>query len=270
VPYGSDVAWIAPTGTIHSLAATDQFGDYNQAYLSQPIDSWIRDNINKPRMKFAWGVNDTLNGRLMFGLSRSAVQSNDFMLVYDYRFQPGRWAYYNAYPSASLGYFVDGGGQHRRAYVGGTNGRIRRINMPMRSIDGSTAYTARVTTPYLNYGSSVRVKTIGAVGIVFTPTGDYNTTVGFSRDGKAQQTATVSMIGGDVLATAPAGATDFTLDSSVLGGALQVSRYTRVETGGEFRAIQYQITQGGAVQEMEVYDFSAHINAEGMALEALN
>lgn len=268
ITYGDDLLWQWSTGTIHSLKATNAFGDYNQAFLTFPIDNWLRENVNKSRLKFACAVNDPVNSRVLFGLSRNAVQYNDFMLSYDYRFKDppfdrGRWSYRTAYPASSLGFFVDNSAGERRVYVGGTNGRIRRIDGATKNIDGSTAYTAQVTTPTCTYGTPWQMKTMDGIGVGMTPQGDWTTTVGWSRDGMAQQTTTVSMQGGDVLGSS------FIMGSSVLGGLGYANRYAGMtEEGGEFRGVRYQLTQSGDDQGMEIYDIHAKYSRGAESIEA--
>lgn len=267
VPFGDDLAWLSPIGTFHSLKATNAFGDYTQAYLSQPINSWINVYLNKARLKYCWAVNDALNSRLLFGLSRAVTQYNDIILSYDYRFQDppyniGRWARRTAYNAASLGYFVEGGlGSERRVYVGGTDGYIRRIDELGRAVDGSTAYTAKVTLPTCTYGGAWKRKTLEAVGVSQSPKGNYTATLGWTRDGGTQQTTTLSMSGGATLGS------DFTWNQSPWGGFGFTHKYTTPEEGGEFRGIQYQLQKGTANQDMEVFDIHAKVSFGAESLE---
>lgn len=267
VPFGDDLAWVSPVGTFHSLKATSAYGDYNQAFLSQPIARWINTYLSKSRLKYCWAVNDTLNGRLLFALSRAVSQYNDLILSYDYRFQDppfntGRWALRTAHNAASLSYFVEGGlGSERRVYAGGTDGYLRRIDEIGRSVDGSTAYTAKVTLPTCTYGGAWKTKTLEGVGLSQTPKGNYTATLGWSRDGKAQQTTTLSMSGGDTLGS------DFTWGSSPWGGYAFTHKYMTPEEGGEFRGIQYQLQKGTANQDMEVFDIHAKVSFGGESLE---
>ena len=59
----------------------------------------------------------------------------------------------------------------------------------------------------------------------------------------------------------------FTLDTSALGGARYVNRYTTAgETGGEFRAIQYQVTNAVNSEDLEIHNIDAKysVGAESM------
>lgn len=266
VTYGDDLLWQWSTGSVHSLKATNAFGDYNQAFLTAPIDNWIRTYLNKSRLKFTWAVNDSVNSRVVFGTSRDCIQYNDIILTYDYRFKDapfdiGRWALRTNTTAASVGYFLEGGGGQRRVYVGATNGRIRRIDEIARTIDGSTAYTARATLPTCNYGSAWMKKTLEGLGINQVPKGNYNATIGWTRDGLTQQTTTASLSGGNVLGT------DFTWGSSVWGGNRYTSAFAGMtEDGGEFRGVQYQLSQGGSDQDMEVLDLHAKVIPGGESI----
>lgn len=56
---------------------------------------------------------------------------------------------------------------------------------------------------------------------------------------------------------------NFTLDSSALGGAQFLPIYAQLETGGEFRAIQYQLVENTISSDLEVHSIGAAINIGG-------
>lgn len=51
----------------------------------------------------------------------------------------------------------------------------------------------------------------------------------------------------------------FTLDTSTLAGAAFVSRFLQTETGGEFRDIQYQVSDNINNSDLEVHSIAAGI-----------
>ena len=256
-PYGDDVAFVWSTGTVHSLKATASYGDYNQAFLTQPIDTFIRNNINHSRTSASWLIDDIINSRLLLCTSYNAYQYNGLIMAYDYRFSPGRWSRWDAYNAQCLGYFIEGGAKDRRIYVGGTDGQIRRTNMPSRNIDGSGAISASAVLPTFTYGSSSEVKILNHLGLGVVPTGNYNANVYWSRDGKSQQSTTVSLQGGDTIGN------NWAPGVSTLGGLRYTNNYADAIDGDEFRGIQYQITNTSIDQEMEVHDLQATITFTG-------
>jgi len=59
----------------------------------------------------------------------------------------------------------------------------------------------------------------------------------------------------------------FTLDTSVLGGGTFVPRFIELETGGEFRAITYHLTDAVNESDLEVHNIGAAIKPSGWSTE---
>lgn len=265
--FKDDLGFVSQYGTIHSLQATAAYGDFNESALSRPIHKWIREHMNYNRLRYIWAVDDPMQGFVLFTMSIDASSQNNAILMMDYRDwpqRPVRWAYWPAYEAGSMNLFVDSNGL-RRILLGGNDGFVRRTNISARSIDGSTAIAAKVTTPHLNYGDPMVMKTIYRASVGIAPRGSYNLTFGWTRDDNAQQTQTVAQGGGDVLG--PASSDAFTLGTSTLAGAQFVDRYMELEEGGEFRSIQYQVTQSGVNEDLELHSISASIKSGAVSTE---
>lgn len=264
--FADDIGFVSQYGSVHSLAATAAYGDFFEASLSRPINiNWIRDKLNYNRLRNIWAATDPISGLVYITASWESSSTNNKVLLMDFRSAPDiiRWSKINAYAAASLGTFVDTNGI-RRVLAGGNDGFVRRLNIADRSIDGTTALSYKVTTPFMNYGEPGTMKTTewGAIGIA--PKGNFNFTFGWTRDGAAQQTVTVAQGGTAVLGTAASN--QFTLDTSALGGSQYVDRFHQFnEQGGEFRSIQYQITDSANYQDIEVHSITA-----AMHIDALN
>lgn len=265
--FADDIGFVSQYGSVHSLAATAAYGDFFEAALSRPINKEIGNTLNYNRLRFIQAATDPLSGLVYLTASWNASSTNNVVIVMDFRAAPEviRWSRVPAYAFASLATFVDTNGV-RRVLGGDYAGFMRRLNIVDRSLDTATAYSYRVTTPHLNYGFPIVMKTLeqGSVGI--QPRGSFNFTFGWTRDSNAQQTLTLAQGGADVLG--PASANEFTLNTSALAG----SRYADVfhefgEQGGEFRSVQYQVTQGGLNQDMEVHSLSASITVGAESTE---
>jgi hypothetical protein len=265
--FADDIGFVSQYGSVHSLSATSAYGDFFEASLSRPINNgWIRDHLNYNRLRNVQTVTDPLSGLVFITGSWSGSTSNNKVMVMDFRSAPDviRWSKVNAYAAASLGLFVDSNGL-RRILAGGNDGFVRRLNVPDRSIDGATALSYKVTTPFLNYGDPMLMKTLerGAVG--FAPKGDFDITFGWTRDSNAQQTLSVDQEGADVLGTASDN--QFTLDTSTLGGAAFADTYFETEEGGEFRSIQYQLRNSGVNEDVEVHTITASVTPGALSTE---
>lgn len=265
--FGDDIGFVSQFGTVHALSSTSAYGDFFEAALSRPINKWILQNLNYNRLRYISAATDPLAGLVYITMSVNANSTNNVVLLMDFRGAPDviRWSRIPAYALGSLGLFVDTAGV-RRVLGGGNDGFVRRLNILDRSIDTATALSYNVKTPHLNYGAPILMKTLDALAVGIAPKGAFNFTLGWTRDNNAQQTTTVAQGGSDVLGTATAN--QFTLDTSTLAGAQFVDRFYEAEEGGEFRSIQYQITQSAVNEDIELHSISAAITPGAVSTEA--
>lgn len=266
--FADDIGFVSQYGSVHSLSATAAYGDFFEASLSRPINiGWIKAQLNYSRLRNVQAVTDPLSGLVFITGSWEGSTSNNRVLAMDFRNAPDviRWAKIKAYAAASLGLFVDTNGL-RRVLAGGNDGFVRRLNVSDRSIDGSTGLAYKITTPFMSYGDPMLMKTLHQGSIGIAPKGNFDFTFGWQRDGAAQQTLTVAQGGGDVLGTASSN--QFTLDTSTLAGALYVDRFHEFnEQGGEFRSVQFQITDPSNNQDIEVHSITATVHADAVNTE---
>ena len=264
--FGDDIGFVSQYGTVHSLSATASYGDFFESALSRPLNTWIRDHVNYNRLRYISAATDHLHGVVFITMSIDASSTNNVCLAMDYRSAPDiiRWSRIPAYAMGSLASFVDEGGL-RRVLGGGNDGYVNRLMYVDRSINGATALSYRVTTPFMSYGNPILMKTISDIGIGMAPKGNFNFTFGWTRDNNAQQTYAATQGGADVLGTASAN--QFTLDTSTLGGAQYVDRYYDLTEGGEFRSIQYDITQSAVNQDIELHSITATITPGTLSTE---
>ena len=264
--FRDDVGFLTPNGTVLSLSDTARYGDFEASSLSLPINEWIRDHLNFNRMRHIQAATDPSRGQVLFVVPIDANTNNNAILMMDYRFSPPRWAFWNAHSGGSIAPFVDLQNQ-KGLLIGGNDGFVRRINTAGRSLDtGTTAYTAKVTTPYLSYGNPMMMKTVSQASVGIAPAGNYSLTFGWTRDNNAQQTYSRTQGGADVLGTVT-GVTNFTLGTSALSGGNFVDRFMELHEGGEFRSIQYQVTQSGLDQDLELHNISASIRPGSLSTE---
>ena len=264
--YRDDIGFMSQDGSIHSLNATAAYGDFAEAALSRPITTWIREHVNFGRLKHAWAAHWPEMGLVLFTVAIDASTNNNCVLAMDYRFGETtvsehtvstRWAKWPAIAAGCLAEVIDTASSNRRLVMaGGNDGYVRKLGQTARSIDTSTAIAMNVQTPYIAYTSPLMMKSIRALSLGIKPRNEGNITVGWTRDIAAQQTVTISQGGvGDTLAPS---SSPFTLDTSALGGGIFIDRFSDEPTG-EFRSIQYQITNGVLDEDVEVHTLGAVI-----------
>jgi hypothetical protein len=130
-------------------------------------------------------------------------------------------------------------------------------------------FPMRLETPFLSYVQTQRRSTIYFGGVRLTPKTARDFTFTWVRDGYASQSDTASQWTGDVLAPAVAGATNFTLGTSILGGDRAISRSLDLTEGGEFQQIQYGISNAGVFNDIHVKSILASIKPGAISMETM-
>ncbi len=262
--FRDDIGFMWSDGLIHSLRATASFGDFNELSLSRPINTYIRDHFNHARLPHAWAATCDTFGVVLFTVPIDTSTNNNLILMMDYRFDPVRWAPWPAFELGCISHVIDS--NTPTCWAGGNDGFVLRLFRSNRSIAGGTTINFNVKTPHLTYATPVILKTMAGGSIGIQPKNNGNVTFGFQRDDNAQQTLTVSQAGGsDVLA--PSNANQFTLGTSTLAGARFVDRFFTAEEGGEFRSIQFQVTNNVLDEDVELHSISAIVEPGAWSLE---
>lgn len=262
--FRDDVGFMWSDGTIHSLNATERFGDFEQASLSRDFATTLRARLSTGSLRFAVAETFDNLGHVRIAVPQDASSENNYMLNMDYRFDPPRWSH-----SETLGPFiqsivdaVDPSDANKRVLLcGGNDGFVRRMDRRDLSIDGTAAIPMAVDTPALDYQLQMKKKVIYFLSVGVAPKGADSGSARWRRDDKTEQSKTfVQQSGGAVLAPAPTGFTAFTLGDStdgVLGSSSFRDIHLTLHEGGEFEHIAYgwsSIEQG---QDLQIEHFSA-------------
>ena len=268
--FRDDIGFMWSDGTVRSLNATAAFGDYLEGSLSLSINKYLMDHVNADLLKQAWAVDHPTKGQVIISLPVDSSSTNNLVLAMDYRFGRDpiamRWAPWPAIAAGAVARVIDPTNNNQpNIFFGGNDGFVRKSNQATRAIDGSTAITATITTPFINYGLPIEEKEISIASVGISPKGNYTGTFGWQRDDNAQQTQSFDQGGGDVLGVAAAN--QFTLGTSQLAGSQFVDRFMDLEEGGLFRSVQYQVTNAGVSEDLEVHSIAAAINSAGWSTE---
>lgn len=256
-PFGNDIGFVAPDGTIRTVVASDRFGDFEEGALSRDISQLIEERTNFDVLKRGWAATDSAKGIVAFTLPWDSSTQPNVTLVMDFRFDRPRFAIWSAVQAWSVARMTDPSLNDRRIlYFGGNDGFLRKSQQSTHSIDGSTAISAYARTPFFFYGSAHRVKTLQALGLGISPRGEYTASIGFRRESGDSQVDVIQG-GGDVLGEADEN--EFTLDTSTLAGDQYRTRWVEVVESGQFREISYEISNVNLNEDIEVHAIHAVI-----------
>ncbi|MCI0557605.1 MAG: hypothetical protein MN733_03860 [Nitrososphaera sp.] len=262
--FGDDIGFITAYGTVHSLKATAAFADYNQAYFSYPIGTYVRESLNHSRSQYFTSVNDPNNGRVWIGITPSGSQTNTRHLIMDYRFLSQnesypRWSYWDAQSFASLAYIRDANARPR-VFSGGYNGFVYRHGQENRTVNGS-AINYRLETPAFTYGDEWLLKNVGDIALSIDALNNNSMTVGWTGDGTTTNTTTVTQgaVGGQF--------DDGLFDTAVFGGQTFIPRFCGIENGGDFRSVAYIVTDTANNSDISIHSLLAKLTPAGESQE---
>lgn len=274
-PYRDDVVFMGHDGFIRSLNSSAAYGDYTEAALSIPINTWVREHINASALDKVWTQDWPQYQFVLWAIPIDGSTVPNCVLMMDYRGstqnvygehqQMVRWSLWDDLTTQAicLGRVIDSSDNLRPIVMaGGSDGFIRRMGRPERNIDGSIALSYLAQTPYFSYARPVEKKTIHVGAIGFAPKNNGDVVFGWTRDNNAQQTENVSQQGsGDVLG--PSSLNPFTLDTSTLGGSAYVDSFFELHEGGEFRSISYEVRNAVLNEDVEIHTLSAGVSKDG-------
>ena len=261
--FGDDIGFMTTNGSVHSLKATAAYGDFNQAWLSYPINKYLQENLNNSRSRFTVAATDPNRGYVWIGVTPSGQSTNTRYLIMDYRFmsqneQYPRWSYWDARAFASIALVRDV--QRPRLMAGGYDGLVYKLDQTTRSNDGS-AINMLAQTPSMTYGEEWLLKNFAGAGVSLNSLNNNIVTLAWLLDGVTSQSTTVNQ-----------GATGSLFDvglfdTAVFGGQSFVPRFFSIENGGDFRAISYSFSDTANNSDLEIHSFMSKITPCGESEE---
>lgn len=199
-----DVFFISSNGRLYSLTMLTQGVDPENADLikNAKLQQFIKDNVDATKIQHTRLIYDELRKELHYIFTSKNGSTNDSALVFDFNVAPkeevkvayeDRGEYFNAVWKR-IG--VDGFGELLAA---GSDGYVRRLNSPNRSIDGTVPYMSELQyadtdfdwmpKTYPTYKSMGNLqKRFDMLEIVVLPTGNYDMSCEFIIDGRSVKT----------------------------------------------------------------------------------
>jgi hypothetical protein len=215
----NDVVAMADDGTIYSVVAAENYGDYKAASLTRPahIDTWIKENVSLAYIDKFHSCYDPVLRCIYFFVVRSGKTTVDTALVYFVDRDPAEaWtihdnqSYDSGFSAVSSALIQVSTGTYK-VYTGDYSGFKWKLNATDRS-DEASGYYAGFKTPQLAFENPRTTKLFHQGRVIFLPKGSYNLAVRIWVDGVPQTGTTVSLAGlGSVLGS-------FLLGTDTLGG----------------------------------------------------
>lgn len=259
-----DVYFVSLKG-VHSLVATQAYGDFSSSYVSADIQKTFNDSFNKSRLANVWGAYNPNINSVTFTFSSVSSSSNDS--IYLYNIPTKAWYTWSGISCQSL--IVANDSDKYRFYIGSNTGRIAKtFNGTFYDVSAAgvnTAITYHLTTGQIFLDDNpYNLKTIRRLTLFYRPTGTYNLVVNLTVDNHIVNSEN-SLNFSDTTSVALVGST-FITGSSLVGYTVNMSPYTKT-VDGVGRCIQLDIRQTQTNASVELQGFAIEYDSLGPVAE---
>ncbi|MDO9535098.1 MAG: hypothetical protein Q7J85_07140 [Bacillota bacterium] len=243
IPTQNDIICMMEDGTIYSLAAAEQYGDYKAASITKAkfMDRWVQDNVRLSYIEHFHGIYDPVKKKVKIFVVRTGQTAVDTAMVY--YVETGEWMIednvtYNSGYSASASELVKVSPGVYEVYTGDYSGFIWHLEQTAKN-DASNGYESKALTPYLFFENARESKLFSRCWIDLEPDTTYNLNVRFYVDEIYARTVSMS---GDVGALG-----SFVLGVNVIGTEQLTTVSFPLGVIGE--KIQFEFTQSTADED---------------------
>jgi hypothetical protein len=259
-----DVFFVSDKG-IHSLEATQQYGDFQSQYVSIDIQKTFNESFNRSRLGNVWGAYLANINSVAFAFSSLGSSVNDSLYLYHI---PGKaWYTWSNIKCESL--IVANDSDKRRFYIGSNTGRVAKtFNGTNYDISASSTHTAisyHLKTGLIYPGNNPTLSNgFKRLYLHYKPTGTYSLTATAKVDNFSIPTENILVFSdnssGDLVGST------FVTGSSVVGYDAIVSTYSRV-IDGYGKGVTIEISQSGVDQTVEIQGYSIEYEPSSLATE---
>ncbi len=251
-----DVLFMSDRG-VHSLSATDQFGDFSSVFISKDIQkdfiSW-----NNGRYKSIWAAFIPTLNSVAFAITPDGASTNTEIHLFN--IDDKQWYRFTGVTAESLWRAkIDNADT---LMIGNLEGRISTLSTNTFNDNGNAIpFIVKTGTIYPD-SSPISVKGFKKVSLFYRPKGDYTLTARFKIDNYPVQTLNFDLSGVfDELGT------EFILGTSVLGLSVAVPSVT-LPVDGYGHGFSLELIQSALDEEAEIYGFAVEFEAAGDDQEA--
>jgi hypothetical protein len=253
-----DVLFVSSKG-IHSLAATDQFGDFNAQFLSFKIQNTFNSLVST-RLKFAQSAYIPDLNTVFFTVTEDGNSQNN--AVYLFNTMSKEWAVWPGIDCQSITPMRVGSSE---VFVFGTSNSRIILSSGESGLDfGTTSFRFRVKTGSIYVqGRPDAISMFKRLSLLYKPRGTFTITAKIKIDNQPVQSVSFSQsTGGDVLGST------FTLGTSILGSSNVLAPYER-QIEGIGRGLTIELEASGQDDQIEVYGFTIEYEAADKAQEVI-
>ena len=260
-----DVLFVSERG-VHSLSATDRFGDFEGAFASADIQGTFNDDLNRSRLRYSWGAYCSQINSVAFAFATIGNSTND--VVYLYNVPQKSWYRWPNLSCESL--IVANDSDRKRFYLGTNTSRVSKTlndtNYDVDSAGDNQAINPKVTTGIIYpTGSPYSQVALKQFILYYRPEGTHTLTATVRMDNLTLSTENIltfsNTTSGDLLGST------FILGTSLLGSTSVLISTARM-IDGIGHGFKVEITQSGVDQALEIQGFAIEYEEAGTAGEA--
>lgn len=261
-----DVLYMSRRG-IHSVVATDQFGDFAGRFLSSKIQPTFNE-WSAGRLQYTQGTYISKLNTVAWTVAEDGQTKANAVWLFnptipgDNPTQPGEWF---RWPNLYLQSISTRLSSDTQRIIGGNNAGRIMIGQNGEYTDFETdgiSYRLKSGTIYPD-GNSQTIKGFKKFGLLFRPRGRFNFTVYVKVDSLPAQAMTFEQsVTGELLGS------EFVLGQSVLGNTTILAPYVK-DLEGFGRGMTIEIFQTGTDAQIEVYGFLVEFESADIADEVI-
>lgn len=246
-----DILFVSDRG-IHSLVATDKFGDFENAYLSKDIqkdfNTWSKSEYKRMHMVYVPYLSSV-------AIATAAEDSTANNMVHLFNVDDKQWYRWPNMSCEALWVAkIDNGDS---LMVGNNAGRINKITTNTYNDNGAAiTFNVKTGTHYPD-NSPKTIKAYKKLSLFYKPKNGSTITAIFKIDNYLEQELTFDVSGNfDALGT------EFVLGTSILG-LNQVLPALTLPVDGYGRGFSLELIQDAVDEEVEVYGFAVEYEPAG-------
>lgn len=256
-----DMIYVSDKG-IHSLSATNKFGDFEGAFLSANIQPLFDDELNKARLGYVKANYIPALNSIAFSVAREEADTSETAFIL-YNFQEKAWYEWPDLTITSCS--VKSLSGTRKLVYTTTGSRIVETQKSTYSDFGTDAIIYRIKTgSHYPGGNPKKVVGFKTITFYYKPEGRFSFNAKIKIDNHETQTLTFSQ---DASGT-PLG-TGFTLGEATLGSEGVLQPFTRT-IDGIGRGCTIEIEQTGTDEQIGIYAFDIEYEDTGTRQEVLD
>jgi hypothetical protein len=247
-----DIIFVSDRG-VHSLRATDAFGDIQGAYLSDKIQRSVNESWNTALFKNLRSVYVPTLNSVAFTVAEGVAQAPNNLWFYNVPLK--QWYRWPEVECVTAALVQDG--DRQRLYLGTGTSRVGKtfsgFNYDIDTAGEDQAVVMTLQTGRIfPDGSPSSLKAFKQFALIYKPTGTYNISVEVKVDNfTPQPLAFTDSSGSDVLDI------NFVLGQSVLGGERVAQAYIQT-VDGYGRGFSVTITQSGVNEFGEILGYQMY------------